>query len=95
MTSKDKGKIEQRTLVDFSKEPKEGMIPVEAWDEGKKIHFGNQITKIEKPKTVEAEKPKEETLYHGTRENFDDYDFDRSGGMAFLHRMKKWLRDMH
>lgn len=62
VTGKDAGKIESRTLVDFSKEPKEGMIPVEAWDEGKKIHFGNQITKIEKPKPLQIEKPKAEPV---------------------------------
>src|SRR5271154_1538330 len=50
LTGKDKGKIEQRTIVDFSKEPKEGMIPVESWQNGERIHFGNEITKVEKPK---------------------------------------------
>ena len=53
LTGKDAGKIEKRTLVDFSSKPAEGLIPVEAWNEGEKIHFGNQIVKIEKPKKVE------------------------------------------
>lgn len=57
VTGKDSGKIEQRTLVDFSKEPKENLIPVESWEGGKKIHFGNQIVKIENLKAVEPEKP--------------------------------------
>jgi len=68
LTGKDGGKIEQRTLVDFSAEPKEGMIPVEVWDGGKKVHFGNQIVKIERPKLVEAKPQEMEWKY--TREDF-------------------------
>lgn len=69
VTGKDAGKIEQRTLADFSKEPKEGLIPVESWKDGNKIHFGNQIVKIEKPELVQPEKAaKEEFAY--TREDF-------------------------
>jgi hypothetical protein len=71
LSGNDKGKIEQRTLVDFSKQPEEGLIPVEAWENGKKIHFGNQIVKVEKPKPVTPEPqemilsskpPKEDTV---------------------------------
>src|SRR5208337_4116041 len=54
LSGKDKGKIEQRTLVDFSKEPEEGLIPVEAWDDGKNVHFGNPIVKVEKPKPIKT-----------------------------------------
>lgn len=57
LTGKDAGKIEKRTLVDFSKEPAEGLIPVESWDDGVKIHFGNPIIKIENTKAAKPEKP--------------------------------------
>ena len=33
---------------------------------------------------LKQEPKKETTLYHGTREDFKDYDFDRSGGMVFF-----------
>lgn len=48
-SGKDAGKVEARTIITPNKEPKEGLIPVESWEGGKKIHFGNKITKIEKP----------------------------------------------
>ena len=57
-TGKHAGKIESRTLSDFSKEPKEGMIPVESWDSGERIHFGNAITKVEKAIPTAKEEPK-------------------------------------
>lgn len=58
LSGKDEGKIEHRTLVDFSKKPKKGFIPIESWEEGKKIHFGNQIVNIEKPKPIQPKSEK-------------------------------------
>lgn len=60
LTGDNAGKIEQRTLVDFAREPEEGMIPIESWDNGKRIHFGNAITKIE-GEFVAEELPKRPT----------------------------------
>lgn len=34
--------------VKFSTEPQKGMYPVEVWEQGDKVHFGNKITSVEK-----------------------------------------------
>jgi hypothetical protein len=43
---KDAGKFERRTAVDFSDQPKVGHIPVELWNDGARVHFGNEITEV-------------------------------------------------
>jgi hypothetical protein len=43
---KDAGKFEGRTVVAIQKQPAVGLIPVELWDGGKKVHFGNEITQV-------------------------------------------------
>lgn len=53
----NKGKGIQGSVVEYSKEPSEGLIPVESWDNGEKIHFGNKI--VEVIKKVEKLKPPE------------------------------------
>ena len=85
ISGKDKDKIEKRTLVDFSKQPEEGLIPVEAWDEGKRIHFGTPIVKIEKPTPVEA-KPKPAQLRY-TREDFPT----KEEAQQYLEHLQKSL----
>lgn len=50
-TGKDAGKVEARTIIIPQSTPAEGLLPVESWEGGKKIHFGNKITKIKKSKT--------------------------------------------
>ncbi len=40
------GKFERRTVVTPAREPAVGMTPVELWDGGKKVHFGNEITEV-------------------------------------------------
>lgn len=40
------GKFEKRTAVNFSDEPQVGRIPVELWDDGSRVHFGNEITEV-------------------------------------------------
>jgi len=63
------GKVERRTEVDVSIEPAMGMVPVELWDNGTKVHFGNPITKMgnfvvpEKPAAAPA--PKAEVVSVG------------------------------
>ena len=84
-SGKDKGKIESRTLVDFSKEPKEGYIPVESWNDGEKVHFGNQIVKIEKQKAA-APKP-EEMKWEYTREDFPT----KEDAQAYLEHLERSL----
>lgn len=44
-----KYKYERRTAVDFKKVPAKGLIPVETWDGGKRVHFGNEIVHVEGP----------------------------------------------
>lgn len=88
LTGKDAGKIEQRTLVDFSKEPEEGMIPVESWDNGKKIHFGNQIVNIEKPKPVESKAKPQEIEWVYTREDFPT----KEEAQDYLEHLQKSLK---
>lgn len=44
----NKGKIEARTVVTPKKEPELGLYPIEMWNKGDKIHFGNKITEVNK-----------------------------------------------
>ena len=54
-TGKDAGKVEARTVITPESSPKEGMIPVESFEGGKKVHFGNKISKLEKAKEAKLE----------------------------------------
>ena len=47
-SGKDAGKVESRTIISPQDSPKEGLIPLESWEGGKKVHFGNKITKVNK-----------------------------------------------
>lgn len=40
------GKFEKRTVVTAQREPTVGAIPVEIWDGGRRVHFGNEITSL-------------------------------------------------
>jgi hypothetical protein len=42
----DTGKFESRTLVTPTHEPALGQIPVELWNDGNRVHFGNEITDV-------------------------------------------------
>ena len=44
----DAGKFERRTVVAPRTKPDVGLIPVELWNDGKRVHFGNEITRVEK-----------------------------------------------
>jgi hypothetical protein len=39
-------KFAKTSLTDIKKEPEVGLIPVETWDNGTKVHFGNPITEV-------------------------------------------------
>jgi hypothetical protein len=41
-----KGKFERRTLVKPKSDPAVGLLPVEIWNKGTKVHFGNKITEV-------------------------------------------------
>jgi hypothetical protein len=60
-TGKNAGKVEARTVVTPQLEPKKGLLPVESWEGGKKVHFGNKITEIEKPPELPATPTKAKT----------------------------------
>ena len=45
-SGKDAGKFEQRTMVKPDTTPSVGKMPVEVWDNGKTVHFGNKITEV-------------------------------------------------
>lgn len=51
------GKFERRTVATVHTEPASGLIPVETWKEGTRVHFGNAITEVRKeaPETVAEE----------------------------------------
>lgn len=49
-TDKDAGKFEKRTMTAPATEPAKGLYPVELWDNGRKVHFGNKITSVEENK---------------------------------------------
>lgn len=40
------GKVWRDSVVRFQSQPSEGLIPVEIWDGGSKVHFGNKITEV-------------------------------------------------
>lgn len=42
----DTGKFERRTVVNAHSEPAPGLTPVELWNGGSRIHFGNPITEV-------------------------------------------------
>lgn len=46
LDGKDTGKFEARTAVAFETTPKVGLMPVELWKGGTRVHFGNKITDV-------------------------------------------------
>ena len=44
---KDKGKFEKRTVVAVQTAPAVGLLPVETWQGGRAVHFGNPITNLQ------------------------------------------------
>lgn len=44
----DAGKFERRTVVTPQTGPAVGLTPVEIWNDGKTVHFGNEITSVSK-----------------------------------------------
>lgn len=52
LDGKDAGMFERRTVARPSEEPAPGLIPVETWKGGTRVHFGNEITEVR-----EAERP--------------------------------------
>jgi hypothetical protein len=42
----DAGKFESRTVVPSESAPRVGLTPVETWDSGRRVHFGNEITAV-------------------------------------------------
>lgn len=53
-SGKNKGKIEARTVVKPKDKPAKGLIPVESFENGEKIHFGNKITEVSSKATIRA-----------------------------------------
>lgn len=48
-----KGKIEARTVTQYSNVPAVGLYPVEVWRNGTRVHFGNAITEVYQSKQPE------------------------------------------
>lgn len=48
------GKFARTSVVTPSTEPAKGLLPVEVWDGGRRVHFGNEITKVTEPGTRSA-----------------------------------------
>ncbi|ODP39250.1 transglycosylase family protein [Sphingomonas turrisvirgatae] len=46
ISGKDAGKFERRTVVQPQSSPATGLIPVESWQNGRRVHFGNTITEV-------------------------------------------------
>jgi hypothetical protein len=46
LEGKDAGKFEARTVVTPETKPAVGLTPVEVFDSGKQVHFGNEITEV-------------------------------------------------
>jgi hypothetical protein len=49
------GKFEKRTVVSPKAQPEAGLIPVEIWKGGQRVHFGNEITEVSRPGEVGPE----------------------------------------
>jgi hypothetical protein len=47
LEGKDAGKIERSTVVPTEPSPRVGAVPVETWNGGQRVHFGNDITAID------------------------------------------------
>jgi hypothetical protein len=61
-SGKSAGKFERRTVTDVKTEPDVGLYPVEVWDNGKKVHFGNQITEVNRGRNPNGGPPLEEDI---------------------------------
>lgn len=48
------GKFEARTVTMPSTSPQVGLVPVETWKSGTRVHFGNEITQVRPQATVDA-----------------------------------------
>jgi hypothetical protein len=48
LTGPNTGKCERRTLADIQFEPAVDLYPVELWNDGEVLHFGNKIVNIDK-----------------------------------------------
>lgn len=48
LDGKDAGKFERRTVVRPSSEPAIGRTPVELWNDGSQVHFGNDIVALDR-----------------------------------------------
>lgn len=46
LDGKDAGKLEKRTVAQPADQPAVGLIPVEVWKDGTRVHFGNPITEL-------------------------------------------------
>lgn len=49
---KNAGKFERRTVVTPRREPEVGLIPVEVWKDGTRVHFGNPITEVRRARVT-------------------------------------------
>lgn len=51
------GKWSKESIVRFKTEPEVGLIPVELWKDGTRVHFGNPITKVERQSEASPASP--------------------------------------
>ncbi len=49
MSGKDTGKVERRTVITPAAQPAVGLLPVEVFNKGRTVHFGNEITAVGTP----------------------------------------------
>jgi hypothetical protein len=57
LEGKDKGKFEKRTVVTPRTDPDIGLTPVELWNDGKRVHFGNPIVSINRGEQPPPQSP--------------------------------------
>ncbi len=53
-TGRDAGKFESRTMVMPKAAPEAGLIPVESFSGGERVHFGNEITEVQGDRRIVA-----------------------------------------
>jgi hypothetical protein len=57
LAGKDKGKFEGRTVVAPQSRPAVGLTPIETWQNGSRVHFGNPIVEVRSPRLGRADDP--------------------------------------
>lgn len=63
-SGKNKGKVSATSIITPKNQPKEGLLPIESFQGGRRVHFGNKITKVsQSPQPKKLTKFEEDHLF--------------------------------